>query len=93
MRNVTGFWDGRDPQTGEDIGGYGTIQMPEYPPSKRGEALRAARVNGSVSLRVMALAMCLPAENYSGLERGKYEFIDESEWDRAMRLVEAQTIG
>lgn len=83
-RSATGFWDGRDPKTGQSIGGFGTREMPNYPDSPRGKVLGEKRRARMLGLRDCARIAGLTAEEFSGLEHGRYTFADETEWERVI---------
>lgn len=69
-RTVNAFWDGVDEQ-GNSVSGFGPVELPEYPPSPSGEALRKARVERLIGLRQLAPAAGLSPEELSALEHGK----------------------
>lgn len=81
-RTFNAFWSGHD-DAGKPVGGFGPVTQPAYPPSPRGERLAAERKRGMVGLMRAAAALGLTAENLSGVERGRYVFVDEQDWDRA----------
>jgi hypothetical protein len=86
-RPVTGFWNGHDPKTGRKLG-YETRDVPAYPEHPRGQALAKLRRDHSISLGNAARLLALTPEQLSGLEHGRYRFIDESEWDKAKTILE-----
>ena len=58
-------------RTVRDVCGvYGPIEIPAYPPSPQGQALRNARVAAGLSLRELARRMGLRAQRLSDIERG-----------------------
>jgi hypothetical protein len=84
-RTVVGFYDGRD-ERGNDIGGHGPVELPEYPPTPEGELLRQTRVSLGYSLREAAAHMSLRPVELAALERGSLRFLADAEW-KAARLA------
>lgn len=68
---------------------YRDITTPVYPPSPQGEDLRRARVVYGLSLREVATALQLSAEQVNGLERGRYAFDNGDDWARALEVLGA----
>lgn len=61
-------------------------ELPVYPESPRGKALRDLRVSRGLSLREAARAAGLSDERLGGLERGRYTLADE-QWGALLDLV------
>lgn len=85
-RTSAGFWDGVD-EAGNDVGGFGPLELPEYPPNPNGKRLREARVGAGCSLREAARRMGLRPVELSGIERGSLRFRDPEEYDRVLALL------
>lgn len=64
------------------IGGSGLriLSMPDYPPSPRGKAFRAARLDRMLTLRDASNLMKMKAHELGGLESGRLTLSD-AEWD------------
>ena len=63
--------------------------LPVYPPSPRGEALRAARIAAGLTLRHSAQLLGISAAQLSGLQEGSLVLGGEEEWDEAERVLTA----
>lgn len=63
------------------------VTLDTYPPSPRGERLRALRVELGLGLREAARALGVKASELSGLEFGRARLADEAEWDRAEAMI------
>jgi hypothetical protein len=61
-------------------GGLRPVDLPVYPPSPRGEALRALRVDLRIGLREAATAMGLSAVELGEIERGVSVPEEEASW-------------
>jgi hypothetical protein len=85
-RTSIGFWDGVD-EHGRDVGGYGPLELPEYPASPGGERLRQARLRAAYSLREAARWMGLRPVELSSLERGSLRFRDPDDYERVLALL------
>jgi len=85
-RTSVGFWDGVD-EHGESIGGYGPLELPEYPASLGGARLRQARIRAGYSLREAARWMGLRPVELSSLERGSLRFRDPEDYERVLALL------
>ncbi len=59
------------------------LTEPTYPPHPEGEAFRAQRVHYGWSLRRAAEALGLSPLQVSGLEFGRYTFVDPNDWNEA----------
>jgi hypothetical protein len=74
-------------------GGYEILEFNVYPDAPGGEALRAARVDRElrhhVTLRIGAARLGLTAEQLSGIEHGRYTFVDPADFDRAAEVLRA----
>lgn len=62
------------------------VELPEYPPSPRGRALRDARVAKAIGVRDLAHVLGISAVQLGELERGRL-VTDDAGWDEAMARV------
>lgn len=67
--------------------------LPVYPPSPRGEALRAARIAAGLTLRHGARLLGISPTQLSGLQEGSLVLASEAEWDEAERVLTATATG
>lgn len=85
-KTVNAFWDGHD-EHGKHVGGFGPIERPEYPPNPHGEALARLRKASAIGLSTAARLLALTPEQLSGIERGRYRFAEEAEWEKAATIL------
>ncbi len=93
--------------TGSRSGGAGFIcrtggqggavaRMPDvrtYPPSPRGEALRALRVRIGLGARAAAAKIGISGADLGRLERGEATLESDNEWDRAEALLDLDPVA
>ncbi len=74
---------------GDGRGGAEMVTSDVYPPDPRGDVLRKARVSAKPFVRLGsgAARLGLTAEQLSGLEHGRYAFVDEDDWQRAADVL------
>ncbi len=63
------------------------VEVPVYPPSPMGEALRTARRAAGVGLREAARRAGITATDLSGLEGGRLTLASGEAWERLRGLV------
>lgn len=60
---------------------------PVYQPHPQGKALRDERVAAKMGLRAASTLLGLSPEIVSGLEHGRYTFVDADDWDIALDAI------
>lgn len=84
-RKSHAFVDGE--RNGHRFGEFREIEMPEYPPSPKGEELRKLRLQIPYSLRQAAAVLKVGVVQLSGLERGTITYTTNEEWDRVYAIL------
>lgn len=86
------FVDWYDEKSGTMKGEFREVDMPAYPLSPCGEAMRHLRVLAGLSLRDAAKMFGISAVDLSSLERGSAKLSDE-EWIAAFQMIRTNARG
>lgn len=66
---------------------------PTYARDPRGDAFRRARQDAGIFLVDAARILGITVVDVSGLEHGRVRFVDDGDWERAMRIVASPRAG